>query len=82
MEARSHTQNNQYSDWLHRRLREQAKQSGCTLDELILAGIATVVAKPERAKPKSVKVRFPLIVSSGPKINLTNENIYRDVDFP
>jgi len=36
---------------------------------------------PRQAK-RSSKVRFPLIVSKGPKVNLTNQKIYEHVDFP
>jgi hypothetical protein len=32
------------------------------------------------ARPK--KVKFPLITSKGPKVNVTNERIYEHVEFP
>jgi len=33
-------------------------------------------------RPRPQKVRFPLIVSKGPKVNVTNKRIYEHVEFP
>ncbi len=33
-------------------------------------------------RPRPQRVRFPLIVSKGPKVNVTNERIYEHVEFP
>lgn len=34
------------------------------------------------SKPRPQKVQFPLIVSKGPKVNLTNQQIYEHIEFP
>jgi methyl coenzyme M reductase subunit D len=47
---------------------------------LVLAGIRRVLVQGQRLRPK--RVQFPLIVSDGPKINLTNDQIYGHVEFP
>jgi hypothetical protein len=65
---------------LYRRLREQAAAQGNSVRELILAGAKTVLLKSHRPRPK--RVNFPLIVSKGPKVDLTNEQIYEHVEFP
>jgi len=33
-------------------------------------------------RPRPQKVRFPLIISKGPKVNVTNKRIYEHVEFP
>ncbi len=33
-------------------------------------------------RPHRQKVWFPLIVSKGPKVNVTNKRIYEQVSFP
>jgi hypothetical protein len=33
-------------------------------------------------KPRSRRVQFPLIGSDGPKVSLTNEQIYDLIEFP
>jgi hypothetical protein len=65
---------------LYRRLKEQAAAQGRSVRELILADIKTTLfeVKPPRTK----KLHFPLIVSKGPKVDLTNEQIYERVAFP
>jgi hypothetical protein len=65
---------------LYRRLREQAAAPGRSVRELILAGARCSFVEGKRPRPK--KVRFPLIVSKGPKVDLTNEQIYEYVEFP
>ena len=65
---------------LYRQLKEQAAASGKSVRELVLIGVQAVVL--ERKKPKSRRVKFPLIVSDGPKIDLTNEQIYELIEFP
>ena len=59
---------------LHRRLKEQAAAQGRSVPELILLGVQVSLVKNKR--PLSVRVKFPLIVSDGPKVHLTNEQIY------
>ncbi len=65
---------------LYRKLKERAAASGRSVRELVLAAVRSVLLEGQRPRPK--KVRFPLIVSDGPKVNLTNEQIYEHVEFP
>ena len=65
---------------LYRRLKEQAAAQGRSVHELILAGARSTLLHDKRQRPK--RVRFPLIVSKGPKVDLTNEDIYECAEFP
>jgi hypothetical protein len=65
---------------LYRKLKEKAAAGGRSMRELVLAGVRSVLLEGKRPRPK--KVRFPLIVSEGPKVDLTNEQIYEHVEFP
>ena len=65
---------------LYRKLKERAAARGRSVRELVLAGVRTVLVEGQRPRPR--KVRFPLIVSKGPKVNVTNEQIYEHVEFP
>jgi hypothetical protein len=65
---------------LYRRLKEQAAAGGQSIRELVLAGVRSVLLQPQR--PPSKRVKFPLIVSDGPKVNLTNRQIYEHIEFP
>jgi hypothetical protein len=65
---------------LYRKLKEQAAARGHSIRELVLAGVRTVLLEGQR--PRSKKVQFPLIVSEGAKVNVTNEQIYEHVEFP
>lgn len=65
---------------LYRRLKKQAAAQGHSIRKLVLAGVRSVILESER--PRAKKVRFPLIVSKGPKVDLTNEQIYEYVEFP
>ena len=65
---------------LYRKLKEQAAARGHSIRELVLAGVKTVLLQGQRPHPK--KVRFPLIVSEGPKVDVTNKQIYEHVEFP
>ncbi len=65
---------------LYRKLKEQAANTGHSIRELVLAGVRTNVLEGQRPRPK--KVHFPLIVSKGPKVDLTDEQIYEYVEFP
>jgi hypothetical protein len=65
---------------LYRKLKEQAAAQGRSIRELILAGVRSTLLQSQRPRPK--RVRFPLIVSKGPKVDLTNEQIYEHVEFP
>jgi hypothetical protein len=63
---------------LYRKLKEEAAAQGRSVRELILAGVETALLKNKR--PKAKRVQFPLIVSQGPKVDLTNEQIYERFD--
>lgn len=65
---------------LYRKLKAQAAAKGSSVRELVLAGIRTVLLKEQQPNPK--RVQFPLIRSNGPKVNLTNEQIYEHIEFP
>ena len=65
---------------LYRKLREQAAARGHSIRQLVLAGVRSVLLQGQRPRPK--RVRFPLIVSEGPKVELTHEQIYERVEFP
>ncbi|HLW54656.1 MAG TPA: hypothetical protein VKW06_17600 [Candidatus Angelobacter sp.] len=65
---------------VYRRLKEQAAARGASVRQLVLAGVQAILLHPRRPRPK--RVRFPLIVSKGPKVRLTNKQIYEHVEFP
>ena len=65
---------------LYRKLKQQAVAGGCSVRELVLTGIRTVLLQSRGPKRKTVK--FPLIVSEGPTVDLTNDQIYEHVEFP
>ena len=64
---------------LYRKLRARAAARGGSIRKLILAGVRNVLVEGRR--PRSRRVRFPLIVSEGPKVHLTNKQIYEHVEF-
>jgi len=65
---------------LYRKLKEQAAAGGHSIRELVLAGVRGVLLQGQRPRPK--RVQFPLIVSEGPKVDLSSEQIYEHVEFP
>ena len=65
---------------LYRKLKAQAAAQGRSTRELILSGIQKTLLQSHR--PRLGRARFPVIVSSGPKVYLTNEQIYEHVEFP
>ncbi|MGA7219650.1 MAG: hypothetical protein WBX38_15125 [Candidatus Sulfotelmatobacter sp.] len=65
---------------VYRRLKAQATANGRSVRELVLAGVQSVLLQARRPRPQ--QVQFPLIVSSGPKVDLTSEKIYEHVEFP
>jgi hypothetical protein len=65
---------------LYRKLKAQAAAQGRSVRELILLGVRVTLVEGKR--PRSRRVKFPLIVSDGPKVNLTNEQIYEHLEFP
>ncbi len=67
-------------DTLYQKLEAQAAANGRSVRELVLTGVKTVLLQGQRPRPR--RVQFPLIVSDGPKVDLTNEQIYERVEFP
>jgi hypothetical protein len=65
---------------LYRKLKEQAAARGESVRELVLSGVKSILLQGQRPRPK--RVQFPLIVSEGPKVEVTNEQIYEHVEFP
>jgi hypothetical protein len=52
----------------------------CAYLKLILGRVKGVLLRSQTPRPACV--RFPLIVSEGPKVNVSNEDIYQHVEFP
>jgi hypothetical protein len=48
--------------------------------ELLLHGVERVLLNPQRPRRKPVK--FPLIDSAGPKVEITNDRLYELIEFP
>ena len=65
---------------LYRKLKEQAAAQGRSVRELILVGVRVTLVEGKRHRSRRVK--FPLIVSHGPKVDVTNEQIYEHLEFP
>ncbi len=65
---------------LYRKLKEQAAAQGRSVRELILVGVRVTLVQGKRLRSRRVK--FPLIVSPGPKVDITNEQIYEHPEFP
>ena len=65
---------------LYRKLKEQAAAQGRSIRELILLGVRVTLIEGKR--PRAKRVKFPLIASDGPKVDLTNEKIYEHIEFP
>jgi hypothetical protein len=65
---------------LYRKLKAQAAAQGRSIRELILLGVRITLVEGKRPRPRRVK--FPLIDSDGPKVDLTNEQIYEHLEFP
>ncbi len=66
---------------LYRKLKEQAAIRGSSIRELVLAGVRSVLRQGQRPRQQR-RVRFPLIVSDGPNVNVPDEHIYEHVKFP
>ena len=65
---------------LYRKLKKQTAAQGRSVRELILVGIRVTLVQGKCPRPRRVK--FPLIVSHGPKVDVTNEQIYERPEFP
>jgi hypothetical protein len=64
---------------LYRRLKKEAAAQGRSVREMILAGVKASLMESKR--PRTKRVRFPLIVSEGPKIDHSNERICKRIEF-
>ena len=65
---------------VYRKLKGEAAARGRSIRELLLLGVSRVLNEGRR--PPSKRVRFPLIVSAGPKVDVTSEQIYEHIEFP
>jgi len=65
---------------LYRKLKQQAAAQGRSVRQLVVAGVENVLRESNR--PRRRRLRLPVIVSKGPKVNVTNEQIYGDIEFP
>jgi hypothetical protein len=65
---------------LYRRLKEEAAARGCSARALIVQGVEKVLQTAPQSPRR--KVKFPLIRSRGPKINVTPQMIHEHVEFP
>ena len=65
---------------LYRKLKKEAAAKGSSVRALIVAGVSNILLQKE--PPHSGRVKFPVFGSDGPKVNLTNEQIYEYVEFP
>jgi hypothetical protein len=65
---------------LYRKLKQHAAARRRSVRQLVLAAIQRALLQEQRPRPR--RVRFPLLVSRGPKVSLTNEQIYEHIEFP
>ena len=65
---------------LYRQLKDQAAAQGCSARELIIRGVEKVLFNAKQ--PPRRRVQFPLIRSKGPKVSLSNEQMYEHIEFP
>ena len=65
---------------LYRRLKEQAARQGCSIRELLVTGAERVLL--EKQPPARKPVRFPLIHSRGPKVEVPAARLYEFIEFP
>jgi hypothetical protein len=64
---------------LYRKLKEQAAAQRTLHPRIDPFGRVTLI---EGKQPRTKIVKFLLIVSDGPKVDLANEQIYEHVEFP
>ena len=79
-ERASDSNHRRYSRFPLLQAQEQAAAQGRSIRELILLGVRVTLIEGKR--PRTKRVKFPLIVSDGPKVDLTNEKIYEHIEFP
>lgn len=64
---------------LYRKLKQHAAAEGSSIRQLVISAVESVL---HAQKAPRRRARLPVIVSKGPKVNLTNEQIYSHVEFP
>ena len=64
---------------LYRKLKQRAAAEGTSIRRLVISGVENVLREQ---KAPGRRARLPVIVSKGPKVNLTNEQIYGGIEFP
>jgi hypothetical protein len=64
---------------LYRKLKQRAATEGSSVRQLVISGVKNLLAEE---KPLRQRAQLPVIRSKGPKVNLTNEQIYNHVEFP
>ena len=68
---------------LHRDLREAAARCGCSIRQLIVRGIQTVVAEAGPRRPKRrLSLDRPIVPSTGKPFDLTSSQIYEVICLP
>lgn len=65
---------------LYRKLKQRAAAEGSSIRQLVISSVKNLLVG--EAPPRRRRAKLPVIVSNGPKVNLTNEQIYRHVEFP
>jgi hypothetical protein len=71
----------QFLHWISLNVSTIIAQRGCTLGELILAGIECVVKKTEMARPRQrLSLDPPLIRPAGRRIHIADEEAYRLIE--
>jgi hypothetical protein len=66
--------------WLHRRVKEQAAAQGRSVEQLVLSGVTAILL--ERKRPRAERVRFPLIVSNGQRLDSAADRSMDTLNFP
>jgi hypothetical protein len=64
---------------LYRKLKQRAAVEGSSIRQLVISAVESVLHPQKTPRQRA---RLPVIVSKGPKVNLTNEQIYSHVEFP
>jgi hypothetical protein len=64
---------------LYRKLKQRAAAEETSIRRLVISGVENVLLDQ---KAPGRRARLPVLVSKGPKVNLTNEQIYGGIEFP
>jgi hypothetical protein len=79
-ERTSDSDHRRYSRFTLPQAQGASGRTGTVHPQLILSGVPVTLIEGKR--PRTKRVKFPLIASDGPKVNLTNEKIYEHIEFP